>query len=340
MTLRSRTLTAAIALIAASALALTGCAGEDAAPAAKGTAQGGELNIDFATYNPLSLIIKDQGWLEVDLKNDGVTVNWIQSAGSNKANEGLRAGALDVGSTAGAAALLNRANGAEIQIIDVVNKPEWSALIVGADSTITDVAELKGKKIAATKGTDPYFFLLQALKEAGLSADDVTIELLQHADGWSALQGGSVDAWAGLDPIMGGALESGAKFLYRNVDFNTYDVLAANESFIKNKPELAQTVVNAYADARAWALAHPAETAQILADAAGLDLTVATSVIKDRTNFDIDPVPGAAQKAVLGVVGPIFVAGHDVTSQEVVDQALEGLLNSTFASAATTRSRS
>ena len=33
------------------------------------------------------------------------------------------------------------------------------------------VADLKGKKIAATKGTDPYFFLLQALEEAGLAPD-------------------------------------------------------------------------------------------------------------------------------------------------------------------------
>lgn len=339
MSLRSRTLTAALALVAASALALTGCAGEDAAPAASSGVTGGELNIDFATYNPLSLIIKEKGWLEDDLAASGVTVNWIQSAGSNKANAGLLAGALDVGSTAGSAALLNRANGSNIQIIDIVNKPEWSALIVGADSTITDVAELKGKKIAATKGTDPYFFLLQALEEAGLSADDVTIEQLQHADGWSALQSGSVDAWAGLDPIMGGALESGAKFLYRNVDFNTYDVLAATETFIQERPEVAQAVVNAYADARAWAIANPEETAKILSDVAGLDLAVATNVISDRTNVDIDPVPGQAQTDVLSIVGPIFVAGHDVANQDAVDTALKSLLNPTFAEAATTTDR-
>ncbi len=132
--------------------------------------QGGTLNIDFATYNPLSLVIKQQGWLEAELGKQGITVNWVKSAGSNKANEALRAAAIDVGSTAGSAALLARSNGSPIQVIDIYSQPEWAALVVPAGSPITTVADLKGKKIAATKGTDPYFFLLQSLEEAGLSA--------------------------------------------------------------------------------------------------------------------------------------------------------------------------
>ena len=85
----------------------------------------------------------------------------------------------------------------------------------------------------------------------------MTVEVLQHADGWAALQNGSVDAWAGLDPIMAGAEEAGAKLLYRNVAFNSYGFLNATESFIKDKPDLAQAVVDAYEQARAWAKAHP-----------------------------------------------------------------------------------
>ncbi|MGK9149189.1 aliphatic sulfonate ABC transporter substrate-binding protein [Plantibacter flavus] len=324
--------TALVAVTAAAALALSGCAAGENAPAAgsDGTTSGGTLNIDFATYNPLSLVIKDQGWLEDALDDQDITVNWVQSAGSNKANEALRAEAIDVGSTAGSAALLNRANGSPIQAIDVFSQPEWSAIVVGADSTITDVAELKGKTVAATKGTDPYFFLLQALEEAGLSASDVTIENLQHADGWAALQNGSVDAWAGLDPIMAGAEEAGAKLIYRNVDFNSYGILAATESFTRDKPDVAQTVVNAYEHARAWAAENPEETAQILADAAGLDLAVATKVITERSNLDVDPTPGEAQEQVLSIIGPIFVESGDVSSQAKVDDALKNLFNPTF----------
>jgi sulfonate transport system substrate-binding protein len=292
--------------------------------------QGGTLNLDYATYNPLSLIIKAQGWLEAELAASGVTVNWIKSAGSNKANEALRASAIDVGSTAGSAALLARSNGSPIQVIDIFSQPEWAAIVVPAGSPIKSVADLKGKRIAATKGTDPYFFLLQALQEAGLSPTDVTVEVLQHADGWAALQNGSVDAWAGLDPIMAGAEEAGASLLYRNVGFNSYGFLNATESFIAEKPDLAQAVVDAYEHARAWAQAHPDETAQYLADEAALDLAVATKVITERSNLDVDPVPGAAQVAVLEKIGPIFVEAGDVSKQSDIDAALASLINDTF----------
>ena len=107
--------TALAAAAAAASLLLTGCvAGEGSAAgstSSSGVTEGGTLNIDFATYNPLSLVIKKEGWLEKALKKQGITVNWVQSAGSNKANEALRSGAIDVGSTAGSAALLARSNG-------------------------------------------------------------------------------------------------------------------------------------------------------------------------------------------------------------------------------------
>lgn len=333
---------ALIAGAAAATLLLTGCVAGENAPAQDAAAStgdatvttGGELNIDFATYNPLSLVIKEKGWLEDALVEQDITVNWIQSAGSNKANEALRAGAIDVGSTAGSAALLHRSNGSPIQVIDIYSQPEWSALVAADGSEVTSVADLAGKQVAATLGTDPYFFLLQALEAEGLSPDDVTIQNLQHADGWSALQSGSVDAWAGLDPIMGGAEGAGADLFYREVDFNSYGFLNATEAFIAEKPDVAQTVVNVYEHARAWALANPDETAQILADVAGIDLAVATTVITERTNLDVDNVPGDAQRAVLEKIGPTFVEIGDVPSQEFVDEALDTIINDTFATQA------
>ncbi|XPP26930.1 MAG: aliphatic sulfonate ABC transporter substrate-binding protein [Leucobacter sp.] len=329
--MKIKTLTTAIATAAAAALLLSGCVtGEgqtaEAAPESGSGVEGQVLNIDFATYNPLSLIIKEQGWLEAE----GVEVNWVQSAGSNKANEALRAGAIDVGSTAGSAALLARSNGSPIQVVALYSQPEWAALVAPAGSDITEVEDLAGKSVAATKGTDPYFFLLQSLDAHGLTADDITVENLQHADGWAALQNGSVDAWAGLDPIMAGAEESGATLFFRNLDFNSYGFLNAREDFLAEKPELAQLVVDAYAAAAVWAAENPVETAQILADVAGLDLAVAEKVILERSNLDVDQVPGAAQIEVLTTIGPIFVELGDVPNQQLVDDALATIINDTF----------
>lgn len=326
------------ALFAAAALALTGCVqGEGSAldaPEPASTLPGewssDVLNLDFATYNPLSLIIKDQGWLE-DTFGDKVTVNWVQSAGSAAANEALKAGSIDIGSTAGSAALLARSNGSPIKAIDIYSQPNWAAILVGPNSDITSVEDLKGKNIAANAGTDPYFFLLQALEEAGLSTADVTITQLQHADGKTALEAGTVDAWAGLDPLLSASVvTAGSKIIYDNPDFNSYGFLNATESFLTKSPDLAQAVVDAYEKARAWAIENPDEAAGILAEVAGIDLDIAESVLIDRTALDIDPVPGAKQLAVLKIIGPVFVAAGTVATQGQVDDALDSLFDTTY----------
>jgi sulfonate transport system substrate-binding protein len=325
------------ALAAAAAIALTGCVageGSNIAPEPVETLPGSwssdTLNIDFATYNPLSLIIKDQGWLE-DTFGDKVTVNWLQSAGSAAANQALLAGSIDVGSTAGSAALLARSNGSPIQAIDIYSQPNWAALLVGPNSDIRTVEDLKGKNIGANAGTDPYFFLLQALEEADVSLDEVTITQLQHADGKVALEAGTIDAWAGLDPLLSASVvNAGSKIIYDNPDFNSYGFLNATESFLSESPDIAQVVVSAYEKARAWAIENPDEAAAILAEVAAIDITIAESVLLDRTNLEVDPQPGQAQYDVLAFIGPIFVSSGAVGTQDAVDAALDSLFNTEY----------
>ena len=69
----------------------------------------GRLTLDWAYYNPVSLVLKEKGWIEREFEKDGIAVRWVQSHDSNKALEFLNAGAIDFGSSAGAAALLFKA---------------------------------------------------------------------------------------------------------------------------------------------------------------------------------------------------------------------------------------
>src|ERR1700730_18549686 len=194
-----------------------------------------EIHLDWATYNPVSMILKQEGLLEKEFAKDGIGIVWVQSAGSNKALEFLNAGSIDFGSTAGSAALGARINGNPIQSIYVYSRPEWTALVTTRDSGITSVAELKGKRVAVTRGTDPHIFLVRALLGAGLSEKDITPVLLQHADGKTALIRGDVDAWAGLDPMMAQAeIEDGARLFFRKPDANTWGILNVREQFLKD----------------------------------------------------------------------------------------------------------
>jgi sulfonate transport system substrate-binding protein len=302
-----------------------------ARPTAAQDDKPGTIRVDYAYYNPSSLVLKKFGWLEEDLAADGIKVEWTLSAGSNKANEYLRSDAVDFGSTAGAAALLARANGSAIQTVYVYSKPEWTAIVVRKDSEITSLDQLKGKKIAATKGTDPYFFLLRALNTVGLSQKDVEIVNLQHADGKAALERGNVDAWAGLDPFMAQTeLEAGSKLIYRNIDFNSWGTLNARTEFIEKYPAYVTRVLSQYERARKWILANPDEAAQILADDAKLSLDVAKKELVERTVLDIDPVPGENQAKVLREIIPILEAENQLTPDADPEKALAELFAPQF----------
>ena len=53
------------------------------------------IRLDWAYYNPLSLVLKDKKWLEDEFQNDGIEIQWTQSLGSNKALELLRSKSVD-----------------------------------------------------------------------------------------------------------------------------------------------------------------------------------------------------------------------------------------------------
>jgi len=317
-----------VAVAAVAALTLTGLTG-----CVAGESGGSDtLKLDYAYWNPLSLVIRDQGWLEAELADDGIAVEWILSGGSNVALENLNAEAINIGSSAGSAAFAAHANGVAIKTIGVFSQPNWATLVVAKDSPITTVAELSGKKVAATSGTDPYFFLLQALAEAGVSTAEVEIVNLAHADGQKALEAGDVDAWAGLDPLTATSeLKAGSRIIYSNPAFNSWGVLNVTQKFLDSSPELVELVLTQYQRARAWILANPDQAIEILAREAGLEQSVAAKVLGERTKIDVSLVPGETQLAVFRTIAPILVAEARIRSQQAADDALTTVLDDRIA---------
>lgn len=290
-----------------------------------------ELRLDYAHYSPTSLVLRHFGWLEEEFKADGTRIKWVFSAGSNRALEYLNANSIDIGSSAGLAALLAKANGNPIRTPYLFSRPEWTALVVLKNSPIRSLADLKGKKISATKGTDPYLFLLRALQTVGLKRSDIEHVSLQHADGRAALEQGRVDAWAGLDPHMAAAeLDGGARLLYRNVGFNTYGFLNVREEFLATRANETARVIRAYERARAWTRANPSEAAKILSTEAKVPLPVALLQVKLRSDFS-NAQPTAEHLRALQLAAPILRDEALVRPGTDLDKAIAGLVDTSFA---------
>jgi len=271
-----------------------------AAAATPSLAQVKEIRIDWATYNPVGLVLKDKGLLEQEFKADGINIRWVQSLGSNKALEFLNADSLDFGSTAGAAALIGKINGNPIKSIYVYSRPEWTALVTGKDSKITRIEDLKGKRVAVTRGTDPHIFLVRALQSVKLTDKDITPVLLQHADGKAALIRGDVDAWAGLDPMMAQAeIEDGAKLFYRNAAANTWGILNVREEFLKTHPQIVQRVLAVYEEARKYSLANYGDLKKTFIGITKLPETVVDKQLKERTELTHSKIGAPQRESIL-----------------------------------------
>ncbi len=285
-----------------------------------------EIHIDWATYNPVSMLLKDKGLLEKEFEKDGIKIVWVQTLGSNKALEFLNAGSIDFGSTAGSAALVGKINGNPIKSIYVYSRPEWTALVTTKDSKITKVEDLKGKRVAVTRGTDPHIFLVRALQSVGLTEKDITPVLLQHPDGKTALIRGDVDAWAGLDPMMAAAeIEDGAKLFYRNAGANTWGILNVREEFLKDHPDLVKRVLKVYEDARKYSLAHYDELKKVFIGVTKLPDNVVDKQLKERTELTHSKI-GAPQRETILAAGIALQQAGVIKSDVDVKKALDDLI--------------
>jgi sulfonate transport system substrate-binding protein len=289
-----------------------------------------EVRLDYATYSPTSLAVKKMGFMEEEFKKDNIAVKWVFSQGSANALDFLKKGSLDFGSAAGLAAVLARANGTPVKGVYVFSKPEWAALVVGKDSTITSVKQLKGKKIAATPGTDPYLFTLRTLELNGMHKSDVEMVSMPHVLGRKALENKEVDAWAALDPHKSASvLEAGSKVLYRNPDFCTYGFLNTTDDFAKAHPDIVKRVLHAYEKGRAWVKAHPDEAAQLMSEEAKISLAVAKNQLK--LNDFSNPVPGAEQIKALKAAASLLADEKLVSSEAVANEAVDKVVDGSFA---------
>jgi len=302
-------------------------------PAANALAQGKpkEIRIDWATYNPVSMLLKDKGLLEKEFAKDGITVRWVKTVSSSNALQFLNAGSIDFGSTAGSAALVAKINGNPIKSIYTYSRPEWTALVTTKDSKITNVADLKGKKVAMVRCTDPHIFAVRALLAAGLTDKDITPVLVQqHADGGTALIRGDVDAWAGLDPMMAQhEVQDGARLFYRKPEANTWGILNAREEFLKDHPEVVKRVLAVYEEARKHSLANYPELKKVFIGVTGLADAVVDKQLKERTGLTFNRV-GPEQRESILEAGLALQKGGVIKPDVDVAKAVDDLIDSRY----------
>jgi sulfonate transport system substrate-binding protein len=251
------------------------------------------VDIGYQRSSTLWLLLKNNGQLDERLKPLGFKVSWHEfSSGLLSA---MNAGSVDLhADVADAFALFTQAANAPLTYYArEAPSPSAQAIIVNQNSTIHSIADLKGKTVAVSKGSGSNFLLVSALKQAGLTLNDITPRYLEAPDGVAAFANGSVDAWAIWDPFLATQQREHHVRVIADgtlgiADYNRFYV--ANTSFAKANPQVLQVVFDTLRQTGQWVKAHPQEAAKELGPLWGNIPPETVELANSRRSYDIVPV--------------------------------------------------
>jgi len=175
-------------------------------------------------------------------------------------------GEVDLAASAADAAIANRAGGGQVYV--VAGFARGGARLVGrSDLDLRSIADLKGRKVGVARGGAQELLLLAELAQAGLTwsdkpGKDVLVVYLAFADLNQALLQKQIDAMCQSEPQSSQAInkEYGKEILkpYDTPLGEPVRVLVMTEKLYREKPDVAQRVLDCFVDATRHFLQNPA----------------------------------------------------------------------------------
>lgn len=278
-----------LSTIVATTISLSGCG--------KNESETSTLNIGFQKYGILP-ILKQRGTLEKALKDQHVTVKWIEFPAGPQLMEGLTLGSVVFGEAGEAPPIFAQSSNANlVYIANQQEAPKAEALIVPKNSNIKTISDLKGKRIVLNKGSNVHYLLLKVLEANHIKLDDVNVVYLPPSDARAAFESGSVDAWVIWDPFFAAAEQQiGARVLATGHNVATgqnlvsnYQFYIADRKFAQQHPALINKIVKELNSTTAWVEQHQDEAAKLLQVPTGLSVDVLKTSIS-RMGFGIKPI--------------------------------------------------
>lgn len=196
-------------------------------------------------------------------------IEWSEFPAAAPILEALNAGALDVGYTGDLAFLTVYAAGAPIKAIGGTRADaKTQAILVRKDSPIKTAADLKGKRLAGTRGGWGQFLIDATLEKAGHKIEDATFAPLGPVDAKIALVAGSIDGWAVWEPYVSYAtLKDNARVVADGDGLTpTVTFIVASDQAIAAKRAAVLDLVQRLNKARLWSLDHLPEYARSTAE--------------------------------------------------------------------------
>ncbi len=175
------------------------------------------------------------------------------------------------------------------------DRGEANVILVKKTSDIRSIADLEGKRVATTRGSSGHQLLLAALRSVGLDSRDLDIALLTPADGKSAFDSGSVEAWCVWQPYVAIALSANDSRVLVNSSglISEYGFVAAAEPAIAGKKAALDDFTQRLGRGFAWSQANLEQYLAIESALTGLNKDILRDV-HEAMRPEIVALDGAA----------------------------------------------
>lgn len=162
----------------------------------------------------------------------------------------------------------------DFDIVATVGSDSLMGVIARRDRGIQTPTDLRGKRVAVTKGTAPHFFLHSFLLENGISTEDIKLSFKDADELPRALESGEIDAFATIEPVLSEtkrSLGSNAVVLGDSQIYQRTFHLVTLEDSVERDPLLIQRVIRALIRAEDFVEEHPDQAVKVIADELDID---------------------------------------------------------------------
>ncbi|RUS39743.1 aliphatic sulfonate ABC transporter substrate-binding protein, partial [Lacticaseibacillus paracasei] len=243
------------------------------------------VTIGYQKADPVD-IARQHGELIKKMKAKGYQVVFKEFSDGAALMTALKSGAIDYARVGDTPPVTAKAAGTDIALIAAGATKEYSSgILVGKNSQITNLKQLKGKTIAYQKGTAAQYLIIQALKKAGLSTNDVKLVNMDQSSASVAFAKGSVDAWVTWDPYTATAqVNQGAKLLTNGTGLaKNRDFLISTQNYAKTHTALSKLLTTYINDDMTWANNHHTQLIAMLSKTLKLSDAVIQKMVERRT---------------------------------------------------------
>lgn len=240
--------------------------------------------------------LKAKNSLENRLAKMGWSVEWTEFAAGPPILEAIGKGKIDLGYAGVAPPIFAQSEG--VPFVYIANDsalPGSMGIIVPQDSPIRTLADLKGKKIAATQKTAGHYLLIRALTQGGLQLKDAQFVDLPPPKAQEAFVRGEVDAWAIWQPFIAQLQETMPVHFLANSDrlMNDRNFYLASRSFASDFPDIVKIVMGETRQMATWITKNPELAAEFISARTGMKITTAILLTKSR-HYDLLPIQDRA----------------------------------------------